>query len=140
MSLAVALLARIPHCRGGFNAPHRHCHEDRSQGRPRAAGRVGETVSLAEQPGGENDNIKQIVFVNDDFRLTFVSRRQILEAKPDNSLDDAERFDCTRSQPNGRIGRNGRMMVASVGPPGGRAEAVRRARPAKLSHADSPAA
>ncbi len=82
-------------------------------------GRVGETISLAEQPGGENDSIKQIVFVNDDFRRTFVSRKQILEAKPDNSLDDAERFDCTRSQPNSQIGRNRRKMVASVGPPAG---------------------
>ena len=31
-------------------------------------GRVGETVGLAEQPGGESDAIKQIVFVNDDLR------------------------------------------------------------------------
>ncbi len=82
-------------------------------------GRKGETVGLAEQPGGESDAIKQIVFVNDGFRLIFFSRRQILEAKPDNSLDDAETFDCTDSQPKGRIGKNGRMKVASVGPPAG---------------------
>jgi predicted esterase len=80
-------------------------------------GRVGETVGLAEQPGGENDTIKQIVFVSDGFRMTFVSRRQILEAKPDNSLDDAERFDCI--QPQGSIGKSNRMRVASVGPPAG---------------------
>ena len=41
-------------------------------------GRVGETVGLAEQNGaGEADALKQIVFVNDDLRLTFVSRRQV---------------------------------------------------------------
>lgn len=81
-------------------------------------GRVGETVGLAEQPGGESDAVKQIVFVNDDLRMTFISRRQIQEAKPDNSLDEAEKFDCTRSQPS-RIGRSGAKRVASVGPPAG---------------------
>ena len=81
-------------------------------------GRVGETIGLAEQPGGETDAIKQIVFVNDDLRITFVSCRQIQEVKPDNSLDEAEKFDCTGLQSK-NIGKSRHMTVASVGPPAG---------------------
>ena len=81
-------------------------------------GRIGETAGLAEQPGGNGgDAIKQIVFVNDDFRIIFISRRQIQEARPDASLENAERFNC--EQPGTRIGRNNRMKVAAVGPPAG---------------------
>ena len=81
-------------------------------------GRKGETIGLAEQNGaGEGDAIKQIVFVNDDFRMTFVSRRQVSACKPDTSLDDAEKFEC--EQPRDRIGHNGRQRVVSVGPPAG---------------------
>ena len=80
-------------------------------------GRVGETASLAEQgAGSEGDTIKQIIFVNDDFRMIFVSRRQVQELKPDSSLD-VEKFDC--EQPRSRVGRNNRMKVAAVGPPAG---------------------
>jgi hypothetical protein len=81
-------------------------------------GRTGETVGLAEQNGpGDGDAIKQIVFVNDDFRLTFVSRRQVASVRPDTALDNAEKFEC--EQPRDRIGRNGRQKVISVGPPAG---------------------
>jgi hypothetical protein len=81
-------------------------------------GRKGETGGLAElSAGGGNDTLKQIIFVNDDFRITFVSRRQVDGAAQDSSLDDAERFVC--EQPRDRIGKNNRMRVASVGPPVG---------------------
>ena len=81
-------------------------------------GRTGETVGLAEQNGaGEGDAIKQIVFVNDDFRLIFVSRRQVAAVRPDASLENAEKFEC--EQPRDRIGHNGRQKVMSVGPPAG---------------------
>jgi predicted esterase len=80
-------------------------------------GRIGETVGLAEQNGaGDADALKQIVFVNDDFRLTFVSRRQILAVKPD-TLENAEKFEC--EQPRDQIGHSGRQKVMSVGPPAG---------------------
>jgi len=82
-------------------------------------GRTGETLGLAEQKGtGDADVIKQIEFVNDNFRLTFVSIRQIKEARPDTSLENAEKFECNRHD-RGRIGHNGRQRVASVGPPAG---------------------
>ena len=81
-------------------------------------GRTGETVGLAEQNGaGEGDALKQIVFVNDDFRLTFVSRRQVVAVRPDTSLENAEKFEC--EQPRDQIGHNGRQKVISVGPPAG---------------------
>jgi pimeloyl-ACP methyl ester carboxylesterase len=81
-------------------------------------GRVGETVSLAEQSGaGEGDALKQIVFVNDDFRLIFVSRRQVAAVRPDTALEDDEKFECI--QPRSEIGKNGRQKVMSVGPPAG---------------------
>ena len=82
-------------------------------------GRAGETVSLAEQNGaGEADSIRQIVFVNDDFRITFVSRRQVLSVQPDKSRENAEKFDCNTHE-RSKIGRSGRLKVASVGPPSG---------------------
>ena len=82
-------------------------------------GRTGETLGLAEQNGvGDAEAIKQIVFVNDDFRLTFVSRRQIKEVRPDTSLENAEKFECNRHDRD-RIGHNGRQRVVSVGPPAG---------------------
>ncbi len=81
-------------------------------------GRVGETIGLAEQNGAsEGDSIKQIVFVNDDFRLTFVSRRQVAEVKPDSSPENAEKFRLI--QPYDLIGHNGRQKVIAVGPPAG---------------------
>src|SRR5208282_310171 len=81
-------------------------------------GRTGDTASLAEQNGaGEADALKQIVFVSDEFRLIFVSRRQIAAVRPDASLENAEKFEC--DQPRGRIGVNGRQKVMSVGPPAG---------------------
>ncbi len=67
-------------------------------------GRAGECTSLAElAAGGENGALKQIVFVNDDLRITFVSRRQIQGLPPDTSLDDAQKFDC--EQPARRSAR-----------------------------------
>jgi predicted esterase len=78
-------------------------------------GRVGETVGLAEQNGGEGNALKQIVFVNDDFRMTFVSRRQIAAIRPDTTLEDAEKFECI--QPF--VAKNGRQKVMAVGPPAG---------------------
>jgi len=82
-------------------------------------GRTGETLGLAElNATGDADAIKQIVFVNDDFRITFVSRRQIKEARPDTSLENAEKFECNRAD-RGRIGRSGRQQVVTVGPPAG---------------------
>ena len=81
-------------------------------------GRSGESVGLSEQNGaGEGDDLKQIVFVNDDFRLTFVSWRQVLAVKPDASLENAEKFRC--EQPYDLIGHNGRQKVIAVGPPAG---------------------
>jgi predicted esterase len=81
-------------------------------------GRTGETIGLAEQNGaGDGDAIKQIVFVNDDFRLTFVSRRQVVRLRPDTSTENAEKFEL--EQPRALIGRNGRQKVMSVGPPAG---------------------
>ena len=81
-------------------------------------GRTGETVGVAEQNGaGDGDALKQIVFINDDFRLIFVSRRQILAVRPDTSMENAEKFLC--EQPRGLIGHNGRQKVISVGPPAG---------------------
>jgi predicted esterase len=81
-------------------------------------GRIGETGGLAElSAGGESEALKQIVFVNDDFRITFVSRRQIDSLRPDTSSDDSDKFLC--EQPRDRIGKNGRMKVQSVGPPVG---------------------
>ena len=81
-------------------------------------GRMGETVGIAEQSGaGEGDAVKQIVFVNDDFRLTFVSQRQVAALKPDTSLENAEKFELI--QPKGRIGHSGRQKVMAVGPPAG---------------------
>ena len=81
-------------------------------------GSKGETVSLAEQNGaGEADSLKQIVFVNDDFRLIFVSRRQIVDAPPDATLENAEKFELI--QQRDRIGRSGMQKVVSVGPPAG---------------------
>ena len=79
-------------------------------------GRKGDTFGLAEQNGAaEGDDIKQIVFVNDDFRLIFVSRRQIVAVKPDSSLENAEKFEL--QQPP--VARSGRIKVMSVGPPAG---------------------
>jgi len=81
-------------------------------------GRMGETVGLAEQNGaGEGDALKQIVFVNDDFRVIFVPRRQVAAVRPDTSLENAEKFEC--EQPRALIGHNGRQKVISVGPPAG---------------------
>jgi pimeloyl-ACP methyl ester carboxylesterase len=81
-------------------------------------GRKGETTGLAElSAGGESDTLKQIVFVNDDFRITFVSRRQVQGLQPDTSLDNAEKFNC--EQPRWDIGKNNRKKVISVGPPAG---------------------
>ncbi|MEI8373604.1 MAG: PHB depolymerase family esterase [Planctomycetota bacterium] len=81
-------------------------------------GRMGETVGLAEQNGaGDGDTLKQIVFVNDDFRMIFVPKRQIAAVRPDTSLENAEKFEC--EQPRALIGRNGRQKVLSVGPPAG---------------------
>ena len=92
-------------------------HGSSPQRRPRSAGALGETTSLAEQSGaGEGDDIKQIVFVNDDFRLTFVSRRQVAQVRPGTSLENAEKFDC--EQPRDQIGHKG-AKVMSVGPPAG---------------------
>ena len=63
-------------------------------------GSKGETIGLAEQNGvGEADSIKQIVFVTDDFRLIFVSRRQIAVVPPDRSLENAEKFELEQQQP-----------------------------------------
>ena len=81
-------------------------------------GRTGETVGLAEQNGpGQADALKQILFVNDGFRLTFISRRQIEKLQPDTSLDNAEKFECR--QQNDQIGRESRQRVVAVGPPAG---------------------
>src|SRR5258708_7643006 len=81
-------------------------------------GRMGETTGLAEvSAGGEGGSLKQIVFVNDDLRITFVSRRQLEKPQPDTSLEDAQKFDC--EQQRWKIGKNGRRKVASVGPPAG---------------------
>ncbi len=79
-------------------------------------GRTGETVGLAENGIGEGDALKQIVFVNDDFRLTFVSRRQIALVRPDTPLENAEKFEL--EQPRDQIGRGGKKVM-SVGPPAG---------------------
>ncbi|MGO9107625.1 MAG: peptidase [Thermoguttaceae bacterium] len=81
-------------------------------------GRTGETVGLTEQNGAsEGDALKQIVFVNDDFRLIFISKRQIAAVRPDTSLENAEKFEL--DQPRERVGRSGRQKVMSVGPPAG---------------------
>ena len=81
-------------------------------------GRTGETAGLAELNGpSEGDSLKQIVFVNDDFRLTFVSRRQIERVRPDASQENAEKFEL--QQPLHLVGRNGRQKVLAVGPPAG---------------------
>lgn len=80
-------------------------------------GRTGETVGLAELNGaGEGETLKQIVFVNDDLRVTFVSRRQLAAVRPDTSLENAEKFRCI--QQYDQIGRGGKAVVA-VGPPAG---------------------
>ncbi len=80
-------------------------------------GRTGKTVGLTEQNGlEEGDALKQIVFVNDDFRMTFVSRQQLAAVRPDSSLEKAEKFEL--DQPRDRIGRNG-PQVRAVGPPAG---------------------
>ena len=102
--------------------------------RPHPAGPHGRNLGLAEQNGaGEGDAIKQIVFVNDDFRLTFVSRRQVVAVRPDTSMENAEKFDC--EQPRDRIGHNGRQKVIVGRPAGGALEGLRRMGPADLSHA-----
>ena len=97
-------------------------------------GRTGETVGLAEQNGaGEADAIKQIVFVNDDFRLTFVSRRQVEALKPDTSLENAEKFELDAAE---RPDRPQRPAESHRGrPAGGALEGIRRMGPADLSHA-----
>jgi predicted esterase len=80
-------------------------------------GRKGETSGLAEvSAGGENEVYKQIIFVNDDFRITFVSRRQV-EGAEAKEADEGEKFIC--EQPRAEIGKNNRMHVISVGPPAG---------------------
>ncbi len=80
-------------------------------------GRKGETTGLAEvSAGGEGGSLKQIVFVNDDLRITFVSRRQVAGAQGDKPSDDAENFDC--EQPRSQIGTS-KLMIQSVGPPAG---------------------
>ena len=78
-------------------------------------GRTGETVGLAEQNGaGEGDAIKQIVFVNDDFRLTFVSRRQVAAVRPDTSLENAEKFELRSSRGTGSATTAGRKSCRSA--------------------------
>jgi pimeloyl-ACP methyl ester carboxylesterase len=80
-------------------------------------GRKGETSGIAEvSAGGENEILKQIIFVNDDFRITFVSRRQVQGAQPENQ-DDSEKFIC--EQPRYDIGKSNKLKVISVGPPAG---------------------
>ena len=84
-------------------------------------GRKGETSSLAEQPGAADaDALKAITFMNDDLRIVFVPRRQIVGASPDTLGDDAIKFDC--EQPHDQIGKSNRSRVASVGPPAGKLE------------------
>ncbi len=81
-------------------------------------GRKGDSVGLAEQNGAsEADSLKQIVFVNDDFRLIFVSRRQVVDVKPDATLENAEKFELIQQQKE--AGRDSPNKVLAVGPPAG---------------------
>ena len=77
-------------------------------------GRQGEAVSLAEQhnrPTEAEQGPKLIVFVDDDLRRTFVSRRQVQDVRPDIIGPPEEKFHVRQPTPHGQ------KAVLSVGPP-----------------------
>jgi predicted esterase len=76
-------------------------------------GRIGEVFSLADLPvaADTGDKIKQIVFLDDDLRRTYISRHQIAEIKPDSAGQSEEKFSIR--QPTMKSG----SRVSTVGPP-----------------------
>ncbi|MGD0899301.1 MAG: tetratricopeptide repeat protein [Thermoguttaceae bacterium] len=76
-------------------------------------GKQGESFSLAEQNTAieANQGPKMIVFVDDDLRRTYVSRRQVQDVRPDIIAPPEERFHVRQPTPHGTL------KVASVGPP-----------------------
>ena len=101
--------------------------------RPSPAGPHAAERGLAEQNGaGEGDAIKQIVFVNDDFRMTFVSRR----GPRRQARRLAGKRGKIRDYPAAQPGRKERPAESHLGRPARRGlEGLRRPGPADLSHA-----
>jgi predicted esterase len=75
-------------------------------------GKLGDLVGLGDLPvmADTGDKVKQIVFLDDDLRRTFVPRRQIAEVVPDRAGQVDEKFNVSK-----RALRNG-AMIKSVGP------------------------
>jgi pimeloyl-ACP methyl ester carboxylesterase len=77
-------------------------------------GKLGEAFGLAELQNAsdpEGGHIKQIVFLDDDLRRTFISKRQIQAVRPEGAAQPEEKF-RVRQQP-----AHGRATVKMVGPP-----------------------
>ena len=75
-------------------------------------GKLGEAFGLSELTDSADPaaRLKQIVFVDDDLRRTFVSKRQLQEIRPDKSGEIEEKFQL--HQPPTR----GNTKVATPGP------------------------
>ena len=82
-------------------------------------GKLGDLVGLGDLPvmADTGDKVKQIVFLDDDLRRTFVSRCQIAEVDPDGAGQIEEKFNVRqRAQRNGTMIKSGRPASSSIQP------------------------
>jgi predicted esterase/tetratricopeptide (TPR) repeat protein len=111
LCLPLACLAAAAICAGTASASQLLLRDGRV-----LKGRQGEAFSLAEQQNAAVEperGPKLIVFVDDELRRTFVSRRQVRDVRPDTVGPAEEKFHVRQPTPHGL------KSVLSVGPPAG---------------------